>query len=200
MDAREQDASQLSRSSVKRPWEAAARLPEQSNSWRRALPPIDTAAFRRPSLTNLAQSIQSEGTLYEQYIPSFGEDSACKRVRYEGHADNLLSRENLDLNGRVLQAQAPRTSQNSPHRIAHSDPCPKMQTRYITCIKFLWRRPIPRESYQLKGGVGDAGIWELQTRDKKAPTYVSDAEGLPSEKTFTLMSPVRTAGTTQMLP
>ncbi len=96
---------QSRRTSVKRPWEDD--VPAQS-SWQGGtlLPPIDAAPFRRPSLAS-SLSREYEGNLHSGYGPDLIGEATAKRTKYYlGHDYKTLSRENLDLNGRILQAQA----------------------------------------------------------------------------------------------
>jgi len=96
---------QSRRTSIKRPWEDD--VPVQS-SWQgeTLLPPIDAASFRRPSVAN-SLSKEYEGSLHSGYGPDLIPEATAKRAKYYlGHDYKTLSRENLDLNGRILQAKA----------------------------------------------------------------------------------------------
>lgn len=113
MDAREREESQARRTGIKRPWDEDTILSEPPRSWLGpTLPPIDAPPYRSPSL---ARGGEHEGSLQGRYGSDQRGEIAAKRARYEGHEHdyNLLSQENLDLNGKLLQAQATRKSRNS---------------------------------------------------------------------------------------
>lgn len=107
MDAREGVESQSRRSSIKRPWDEDFAPPSSTSLWTGrglSLPPIDVAPYRRPSLSRAAEI---EGNLHTRYGSESREGGGiAKRPRYEQHDYNSLSRENLDLNGKILQTQA----------------------------------------------------------------------------------------------
>jgi hypothetical protein len=110
MDARERVDSQSRQPSIKRPWDEDTIQPESAKSWHGAglpLPPIEVVPFRRPSLS---RSAGLEGTFQSRYGAEL-RDGGAKRPRYEDHDYNSLSRENLDLNGRILQTQTSRKLQ-----------------------------------------------------------------------------------------
>ncbi|KUJ20971.1 uncharacterized protein LY89DRAFT_609265 [Mollisia scopiformis] len=127
MDARERVESQIRRPSIKRPWDEDPVPPENVGIWPGrglSLPPIDIASYRRPSLTLTAEDEGNARTRYGSEMRESG--GSAKKPRYEQHDYNSLSRENLDLNGRILQTQAsgrktcksmyttPRSSQELP--------------------------------------------------------------------------------------
>lgn len=112
MDAREREESQSRRTSIKRPWDEDTILSEPPRPWLGPpLPPIDAPPYHRPSPARGGGG-EHENSLQDRYRPDQRGDIAAKRARYEGHEYdyNLLSRENLDLNGKLLQAQATRKS------------------------------------------------------------------------------------------
>lgn len=109
MDARERNDSQSRRPSIKRPWEEDIVLPEQANVWSGTrLPPIDPSPYRRPSLP---PRVTEPDDIWGHHYGVESRDGGAKRARYEGH-DYSMPRENLDLSGNSLRAQASRKSSN----------------------------------------------------------------------------------------
>jgi len=112
MDAREREKSQSRRASIKRPWEEVTVSSDPPRLWHGApLPPIDAVPFNRAAVSREAEP---EDSPQDRYQTNLMGGATAKRARYEGreHDYNLLSRENLDLNGKLLQAQATRKSRN----------------------------------------------------------------------------------------
>lgn len=124
MDARERENSQSYRPSIKRPWEEET-VPSQPPRWHgNTLPPINAPQHHKQS----PRSRDNGSNLYHPYGIEVGGESAAKRMRQEGYMYGesanvpqrlgdytMLSRENLDLNGRLLQAQDTRKSQMLQH-------------------------------------------------------------------------------------
>ena len=110
MDAQEREDSQSRRSSIKRPWDEDATLPEQSNGWNGTiLPPIDGAPYRRPSIHLEAESGAGTHSRYG----TVSRESAAKKARFEGNNDyNTPPLGDLDLNGNSHLSGVPSTSTN----------------------------------------------------------------------------------------
>lgn len=104
MEARGTEESQQRRPIIKRPWDGEPTYSEETNHRLGArLPPIDTLSYSRAPL--------SLGVDLHDGFPKYGPDSdpydgARKRARHGRPDYNMLSRENLDLNGKMLQRQA----------------------------------------------------------------------------------------------
>jgi hypothetical protein len=95
MDVREREDSQVHRSSITRPWEERAALPEQSNVWYgTALPTIGSTPGQRlalPQGLNRDHSSKHQSTPAESNNPGQG-------IRYEGYNYGSSTGENADLN------------------------------------------------------------------------------------------------------
>jgi hypothetical protein len=110
MDAREWEQSQSRRSSIKRPWDEDAILPQKSNVWNGAiLPPIEAVPYRRPSIQ---RAIEPAAGTHHRYVLETRE-SVAKKARYEGSDYRSSSRDDVGVNGGMLQSRLSRMSSSN---------------------------------------------------------------------------------------
>ncbi|KAE8451281.1 hypothetical protein EG329_004446 [Mollisiaceae sp. DMI_Dod_QoI] len=169
MDARERVESQSRRPSIKRPWDEDIASQENTNTWHSTglpLPPIDVVPYRRPSLSRAAEI---EGNFHSRY-GSESREAGAKRARYEEHDYNPLSRENLDLNGKILQTQASHPIYNSP-RISRESPSFRSQQRAEG-----WGRQIEDQGE----AAGSGNTSSLCSRCRRLTTQQQDPEAVES--------------------
>jgi hypothetical protein len=98
------EESQPRRPIVKRSWDEEPIYPTETNHrLGTRLPPIDTLSYNRAPLSLGADSHDG----FSRYgLDSTPYDGARKRAKHGRSDYNILSRENLDLNGKMLQRQA----------------------------------------------------------------------------------------------
>ncbi|KAH7360592.1 hypothetical protein BKA65DRAFT_189029 [Rhexocercosporidium sp. MPI-PUGE-AT-0058] len=123
MDAREREASQSRRPSIKRPWEEDYALPQQVNVWSGTrLPPIDASSYRRPSLP---PRVTEPEDIWGNHYGSESRDGGAKRARFEGNDYNSFSPEELALKGDVLRPLGTH-SNYTPNRISQELPSSRL--------------------------------------------------------------------------
>ncbi|CZR54393.1 uncharacterized protein PAC_04277 [Phialocephala subalpina] len=158
--------------SIKRPWDEDTIQPESAKSWHGTglpLPPIEVIPFRRPSLS---RSAGLEGTFQSRYGAEL-RDGGAKRPRYEDHDYNSLSRENLDLNGRILQTQ---TSHSIYDQARSSQELPSFRPLQHSGSREGWGRQIedPGEA------AGSRDTASLCPRCRRLTTQRQDSEAVDS--------------------
>lgn len=180
MDARERVESQSRRPSIKRPWNEDIILPENAKSWHSAglpLPPIDVVPFRRPSLSRAAEI---EGSFHSRYGAEL-RDGGAKRPRYEDRDYNSLSRENLDLNGKILQTQ---TSHSIYNQARSSQELPSFRPLQHDASREGWGRQIEDQGE----AAGSRDTSSLCSRRRRLTTQHQDSETVESFEDYPDMS------------